>query len=125
MTEQAITTGSMLGSLSGSALLGVIVLVLGYAVHHLYKQQSQIVGEKQDKQIQGLETIKKQLDESITVNKANLQAYKENNKLMTDFLQEHCKQNTEKLGEIDKKIDVLSGVGDWLKDIDKANAKKA
>lgn len=125
MTEQAITTGSMLGSLSGSALLGIIVLVLGYAVHHLYKQQSEIVGQKQDKQIQSLGEIKKQLDESITVNKANLAAYKENNKLMTDFLQEHCKQNTEKLGDIEKKIDVLGGVGEWLKDIENANAKKA
>lgn len=117
MTEQAITSASVLGSLSGSALLGLIVLVLGYAVHHLYKQQSQIVGEKQDKQIQSLNEIKKQLDESVTINKANLNAYKENNKLMTDFLQEHCRQNTEKLNEVNHKIDALSGVGEWLNDL--------
>ena len=124
MSESAIASASALGSLSGAGLLGVMVLTLAGVVIHLYKKQSEIIGEKQLKQLKNLEDIKQNLKENSAMQKATLDAYKENNRTMMDFIREHCKNTNEelkranlKLDEIDDNLDVLKGFGAWFKDL--------
>ena len=85
MSESAIASASALGSLSGAGLLGVMVLALAGVVIHLYKKQNEIVGEKQERQLKNLEDIKQNLKENSTMQKATLDAYKENNRTMMDL----------------------------------------
>ncbi|EFQ4878408.1 hypothetical protein H0E04_001540 [Campylobacter upsaliensis] len=124
MSESAIASASALGSLSGAGLLGVMVLTLAGVVIHLYKKQSEIVGEKQEKQLKNLEDIKQNLKENSVIQKATLDTYKENNKTMMDFIKEHCKNTNDelkkandKLDKIDDDLDALKGVGAWFKDL--------
>ncbi|EIL6895185.1 hypothetical protein LL754_001534 [Campylobacter upsaliensis] len=124
MSESAIASASALGSLSGAGLLGVMVLALAGVVIHLYKKQSEIVGEKQEKQLKNLEDIKQNLKENSAIQKATLDTYKENNKTMMDFIREHCKNTNDelkkandKLDKIDDDLDALKGVGAWFKDL--------
>ena len=118
MSESAIASASALGSLSGAGLLGLMVLALAGVVIHLYKKQSEIVGEKQEKQ------LKKNLKENSAIQKATLDTYKENNRTMMDFIREHCKNTNDelkkandKLDKIDDDLDALKGVGAWFKDL--------
>ncbi|MBS4241721.1 hypothetical protein CVU5213_08345 [Campylobacter vulpis] len=124
MSESAIASASALGSLSGAGLLGLMVLTLAGVVIHLYKKQSEIVGEKQEKQLKNLEDIKQNLKENSTIQKATLDAYKENGKTMMDFIKEHCKNTNDelkkandKLDKIDDDLNALKGVGAWFKDL--------
>ena len=124
MSESAIASASALGSLSGAGLLGLMVLALAGVVIHLYKKQSEIVGEKQEKQLKNLEDIKQNLNENSAIQKATLDTYKENNRTMMDFIREHCKNTNDelkkandKLDKIDDDLDALKGVGAWFKDL--------
>ncbi|EAJ4971496.1 hypothetical protein ACLU5S_001311 [Campylobacter upsaliensis] len=124
MSESAIASASALGSLSGAGLLGLMVLALAGVVIHLYKKQSEIVGEKQEKQLKNLEDIKQNLKENSAIQKATLDTYKENNRTMMDFIREHCKNTNDelkkandKLDKIDDDLDALKGVGAWFKDL--------
>ncbi|EFO9428278.1 hypothetical protein HL741_000004 [Campylobacter upsaliensis] len=124
MSEGAIASASALGSLSGAGLLGLMVLALAGVVIHLYKKQSEIVGEKQEKQLKNLEDIRQNLKENSAIQKATLDTYKENNKTMMDFIKEHCKNTNDelkkandKLDKIDDDLDALKGVGAWFKDL--------
>ncbi|EAI7128781.1 hypothetical protein CKD46_03495 [Campylobacter upsaliensis] len=124
MSESAIASASALGSLSGAGLLGLMVLALAGVVIHLYKKQSEIVGEKQERQLKNLEDIKQNLKENSAIQKATLDTYKENNRTMMDFIREHCKNTNEelkkandKLDKIDDDLDALKGVGAWFKDL--------
>ncbi|WP_252204449.1 hypothetical protein [Campylobacter vulpis] len=124
MSESAIAAASALGSLSGAGLLGVMVLTLAGVVIHLYKKQSEIVGEKQERQLRNLEDIKQNLKENSAIQKATLDTYKENNKTMMEFIREHCKNTNDelkkandKLDKIDDDLDALKGVGAWFKDL--------
>ncbi|EAJ1957268.1 hypothetical protein CTX62_08585 [Campylobacter upsaliensis] len=124
MSESAIASASALGSLSGAGLLGLMVLALAGVVIHLYKKQSEIVGEKQERQLKNLEDIKQNLKENSAIQKATLDAYKENGKTMMDFIREHCKNTNDelkkandKLDKIDDDLDALKGVGAWFKDL--------
>ncbi|EAH5553776.1 hypothetical protein A0Z51_04120 [Campylobacter upsaliensis] len=124
MSESAIASASALGSLSGAGLLGLMVLALAGVVIHLYKKQSEIVGEKQEKQLKNLEDIKQNLKENSAIQKATLDTYKENNKTMMEFIREHCKNTNDelkkandKLDKIDDDLDALKGVGAWFKDL--------
>ncbi|EAI7274860.1 hypothetical protein CK717_07985 [Campylobacter upsaliensis] len=124
MSESAIASASALGSLSGAGLLGLMVLALAGVVIHLYKKQSEIVGEKQERQLKNLEDIKQNLKENSAIQKATLDAYKENGKTMMDFIKEHCKNTNDelkkandKLYKIDDDLDALKGVGAWFKDL--------
>ncbi len=47
MIDSAIKEGAILGSLSGSAMLGVIVVILSAVVWHLYKTLHKEAGKKQ------------------------------------------------------------------------------
>ncbi len=129
MSESAITSASVLGSLSGAGLLGLMVLSLAGVVIHLYKKQSEIMGEKQEKQLKNLEDIKQNLKENSAIQKVTLDTYKENNKTMMDFIREHCKNTNDelkrandKLDKIDDDLDALKEVGAWFKDLN--NVKK-
>ncbi|MCR2103416.1 hypothetical protein CUPS4256_09220, partial [Campylobacter upsaliensis] len=120
---------SVLGSLSGAGLLGLMVLSLAGVVIHLYKKQSEIMGEKQERQLKNLEDIKQNLKENSTIQKVTLDTYKENNKVMMDFIREHCKNTNDelkrandKLDKIDDDLDALKEVGAWFKDLN--NVKK-
>lgn len=124
MSESAITSASVLGSLSGAGLLGLMVLSLAGVVIHLYKKQSEILGEKQERQLKNLEDIKQNLKENSAIQKVTLDAYKENNKTMMDFIREHCKNTNDelkrandKLDKIDDDLDALKEVGVWFKDL--------
>ena len=129
MSESAITSASVLGSLSGAGLLGLMVLSLAGVVLHLYKKQSEILGEKQERQLKNLEDIKQNLKENSAIQKVTLDTYKENNKTMMDFIREHCKNTNDelkrandKLDKIDDDLDALKEVGVWFKDLN--NIKK-
>ncbi|MCR2104975.1 hypothetical protein CUPS4244_07785 [Campylobacter upsaliensis] len=129
MSESAITSASVLGSLSGAGLLGLMVLSLAGVVIHLYKKQSEILGEKQERQLKNLEDIKQNLKENSTIQKVTLDTYKESNKVMMDFIREHCKNTNDelkrandKLDKIDDDLDALKEVGAWFKDLN--NVKK-
>lgn len=129
MSESAITSASVLGSLSGAGLLGLMVLSLAGVVIHLYKKQSEILGEKQERQLKNLEDIKQNLKENSAIQKVTLDTYKENNKTMMDFIREHCKNTNDelkrandKLDKIDDDLDALKEVGAWFKDLN--NVKK-
>lgn len=124
MSESAITSASVLGSLSGAGLLGLMVLSLAGVVIHLYKKQSEILGEKQERQLKNLEDIKQNLKENSAIQKVTLDTYKENNKTMMDFIREHCKNTNDelkrandKLDKIDDDLDALKEVGVWFKDL--------
>lgn len=124
MSESAITSASVLGSLSGAGLLGLMVLSLAGVVIHLYKKQSEILGEKQERQLKNLEDIKQNLKENSAIQKVTLDTYKENNKTMMDFIREHCKNTNDelkrandKLDKIDDDLDALKEVGAWFKDL--------
>ena len=128
MSESAITSASVLGSLSGAGLLGLMVLSLAGVVIHLYKKQSEILGEKQERQLKNLEDIKQNLKENSAIQKVTLDAYKENNKTMMDFIREHCKNTNDelkrandKLDKIDDDLDALKEVGVWFKDLNGVN----
>ncbi|MDL0110816.1 hypothetical protein NYG92_08690 [Campylobacter felis] len=129
MSESAIASASAIGSLSGAGLLGLMVVILAGVVIHLYKKQSEIVGEKQERQLKNLEEIKQNQKENSAIQKATLDAYKENGKTMMEFIKEHCKNTNDelkranlKLDEIDDNLKDLKGVGAWFKDLD--NLKK-
>ncbi|MCR2105377.1 hypothetical protein CUPS4244_09895 [Campylobacter upsaliensis] len=129
MSESAITSASVLGSLSGAGLLGLMVLSLAGVVIHLYKKQSEIMGEKQERQLKNLEDIKQNLKENSAIQKVTLDTYKESNKVMMDFIREHCKNTNDelkrandKLDKIDDDLDALKEVGAWFKDLN--NVKK-
>lgn len=124
MSESAITSASVLGSLSGAGLLGLMVLSLAGVVIHLYKKQSEIMGEKQERQLKNLEDIKQNLKENTTIQKVTLDTYKENNKAMMEFIKEHCKNTNDelkrandKLNKINDDLDPLKDVGAWFKDL--------
>lgn len=124
MSESAITSASVLGSLSGAGLLGLMVLSLAGVVIHLYKKQSEIMGEKQEKQLKNLEDIKQNLKENSAIQKVTLDTYKENNKVMMEFIKEHCKNTNDelkrandKLDKINDDLDPLKDVGAWFKDL--------
>ena len=128
MSESAITSASVLGSLSGAGLLGLMVLSLAGVVIHLYKKQSEILGEKQERQLKNLEDIKQNLKENSAIQKVTLDTYKENNKTMMDFIREHCKNTNDelkrandKLDKIDNDLDALKEVGAWFKDLNGIN----
>lgn len=124
MSESAITSASVLGSLSGAGLLGLMVLSLAGVVIHLYKKQSEIMGEKQERQLKNLEDIKQNLKENSAIQKVTLDTYKENNKVMMEFIKEHCKNTNDelkrandKLDKINDDLDPLKDVGAWFKDL--------
>ncbi|MDL0109140.1 hypothetical protein NYG93_08815 [Campylobacter felis] len=124
MSESAIASASAIGSLSGAGLLGLMVVILAGVVIHLYKKQSEIVGEKQERQLKNLEEIKQNQKENSAIQKATLDAYKENGKTMMEFIKEHCKNTNDeikkandKLDKIDDDLSALKGMGAWFKDL--------
>ncbi|MDL0102565.1 DUF7365 family protein [Campylobacter felis] len=124
MSESAIASASAIGSLSGAGLLGLMVVALAGVVIHLYKKQSEIVGEKQERQLKNLEEIKQNQKENSAIQKATLDTYKENNKTMMDFIKEHCKNTNDeikkandKIDKIDDDLSALKGMGKWFKDL--------
>ena len=104
MNAEAITTATLLGNLGRDALLGLIVITLAAVVVHLYKQNTTTIMERQREQIKNLEEIKSDLKENTLVTKANLQAYKESNALLLEYIKKHCEENMEKLERLDDKV---------------------
>ena len=124
MSESAIASASAIGGLSGAGLLVLMVVALAGVVIHLYKKQSEIVGEKQERQLKNLEEIKQNQKENSAIQKATLDTYKENNKTMMEFIREHCKntndeikKTNDKLDKIDDDLSALKGVGARFKDL--------
>ncbi|MDO4674892.1 hypothetical protein [Campylobacter sp.] len=104
MNTETLTTATLLGNLGADALLGLIVIALGAVVVHLYKQNIATIMERQGEQIKNLEEIKTELKENTLVTKANLQAYKENNAMLLEYMKKHCDENIDKLERLDDKV---------------------
>lgn len=99
--EQMINQSAVLSGLSSSALLGFLVLVLGYVVWHSYKN---LHVENQKRLSELLSEQKKTND----LTKEQTAVYKAANEGMSKFIETHCAKTNDKLEDIE----------DALKDLD-------
>lgn len=93
-TENIIKEGAMLGSLSGSALLGLMVFVLAGITWHLYKALHKEAGEKTKELINEAKNTNVLIREQIAVSKAS-------NDSLIKFIQTHCSKTNDKLEAIE------------------------
>ncbi|EHD0312365.1 hypothetical protein JYX66_001832 [Campylobacter coli] len=84
----------MLGSLSGSALLGLMVFVLAGIAWHLYKTLHKEAGEKTKELISETKNTNVLIREQIAVSKAS-------NDSLIKFIQMHCSKTNDKLEAIE------------------------
>lgn len=94
MIDNAIKEGAMLGSLSGSAMLGVIVVILSAVVWHLYKIAHKDNQEKTKELISETKNTNVLIREQIAVSKAS-------NDSLIKFIQTHCSKTNDKLEAIE------------------------
>ncbi|EIJ4040956.1 hypothetical protein K9T45_000742 [Campylobacter jejuni] len=92
-----IQKGQILGSLSGSALLGVLVLILSFIVWHLYKMQQKENIEKTKELINEIKNTNYLIKEQITIAKAS-------NENLIKYIETHCSKTDEKLSIIHNNI---------------------
>ncbi|EAL3226929.1 hypothetical protein AWV21_08310 [Campylobacter coli] len=93
-TENIIKEGAILGSLSGSALLGLMVFVLAWIAWHLYKTLHKEAGEKTKELISETKNTNVLIREQIAVSKAS-------NDSLIKFIQMHCSKTNDKLEAIE------------------------
>ncbi|MFQ6341352.1 hypothetical protein [Campylobacter sp. VTCC 70190] len=96
-----VKEGAILGSLTSSSLLGILVVALAGVAWHLYK----ILHAENKKQLGDLLEEQKK---SNTLIKEQTLVYKAANEGMSKFIETHCAKTNEKLDDIE----------DALKDID-------
>ncbi|ECL3325270.1 hypothetical protein FSZ70_08195 [Campylobacter coli] len=94
MIDSAIKEGAILGSLSGSAMLGVIVVILSAVVWHLYKIAHKDNQEKTKELISETKNTNVLIREQIAVSKAS-------NDSLIKFIQTHCSKTNDKLEAIE------------------------
>ena len=100
MISETIKEGAMLGSLSGSALLGVIVIVLGYAVYRLYNTLHKEMQEKTGILINETKNTNILTKELISVTKAS------NDGLMK-YIEAHCSKTNDGLEDISRDLEKI------------------
>ncbi|TNB55347.1 hypothetical protein [Campylobacter helveticus] len=105
---EAIEKGQILGSLSGSAILGLVVLALGYVAWHLFKTQQGQNLAKLDEQTKNIKETKSLINESNLITKEQTKALKDNNSSMMKFIEVHCANANRKLDKIDNDLTVLN-----------------
>ncbi|EFN0443993.1 hypothetical protein HJ692_001831 [Campylobacter coli] len=93
-TENIIKEGAILGSLSGSALLGLMVFVLAGIAWYLYKTLHKEAGEKTKELISETKNTNVLIREQIAVSKAS-------NDSLIKFIQMHCSKTNDKLEAIE------------------------
>lgn len=93
-TENIIKEGAILGSLSGSALLGLMVFVLAGIAWHLYKTLHKEAGEKTKELISETKNTNVLIREQIAI-------YKASNDSLIKFIQTHCSKTNDKLEDIE------------------------
>ncbi|HEE6713378.1 TPA: hypothetical protein R7178_001456 [Campylobacter coli] len=93
-TENIIKEGAILGSLSGSALLGLMVFVLAGIAWHLYKTLHKEAGEKAKELISETKNTNVLIREQIAI-------YKASNDSLIKFIQTHCSKTNDKLEDIE------------------------
>ncbi|ECL1831176.1 hypothetical protein FSM15_09765, partial [Campylobacter jejuni] len=93
-TENIIKEGAILGSLSGSALLGLMVFVLAGIAWHLYKTLHKEVGERAKELISETKNTNVLIREQITASKAS-------NDSLIKFIETHCSKTNDKLETIE------------------------
>ncbi|HEG3339334.1 hypothetical protein C3I17_03350 [Campylobacter jejuni] len=92
--ENIIKEGAILGSLSGSALLGLMVFVLAGIVWHLYRTLHKEAQERTKELIIETKNTNVLIREQITVSKAS-------NDSLIKFIQTHCSKTNDKLEAIE------------------------
>ncbi|EAI5918094.1 hypothetical protein B9M62_08955 [Campylobacter coli] len=92
--ENIIKEGAILGSLSGSALLGLMVFVLAGIAWHLYKTLHKEAGEKTKELICETKNTNVLIREQIAISKAS-------NDSLIKFIQMHCSKTNDKLEAIE------------------------
>lgn len=100
-TETLVKQGAVLGSLSGSAILGLMVIILMGVAWNLYKTLHK---ESQDK-------IKELINESKNTNsliKEQIITTKSSSDAMLKFIETHCARTNDKLDIIDSKVTKLN-----------------
>ncbi|EFU0511861.1 hypothetical protein HUQ21_001658 [Campylobacter coli] len=93
-TENIIKEGAILGSLSGSALLGLMVFVLAGIAWHLYKTLHKEAGERTKELISETKNTNVLIREQIAVSRAS-------NDSLIKFIQAHCSKTNDKLEVIE------------------------
>ncbi|MGI7471600.1 hypothetical protein ACNF80_09205 [Campylobacter coli] len=93
MIDNAIKEGAILGSLSGSAILGVIVVILSAVVWHLYK-----IAHK-DNQEKTKELISETRRTNVLINEQII-AFKSSQDAMFKFIETHCSNTNNELQNI-------------------------
>ncbi|EHH4375513.1 hypothetical protein J8K47_001667 [Campylobacter coli] len=93
-TENILKEGAILGSLSGSALLGLMVFVLAWIAWHLYKTLHKEAGERTKELISETKNTNVLIREQIAVSRAS-------NDSLIKFIQTHCSKTNDKLEVIE------------------------
>ncbi|HDZ5042735.1 TPA: hypothetical protein RTG66_001572 [Campylobacter jejuni] len=93
-TESLIKEGSILGSLSSSALLGLIVFVLAAVIWHLYRNLHKDAQEKTKELISETKNTNFLIKEQIAISKSN-------NESLMKFIEAHCSKTNDKLDSIE------------------------
>lgn len=93
MSEKAISEAVALGSLSGPALLGLMVIILAMIVWHLYKTLHKETQEKTKELISETKSTNNLIREQITISKANSDN-------LVKFIEAHCSKTNEKLEDL-------------------------
>ena len=102
--QTAITTGSMLSGLSSSAMLGILVIVLGYAAYKTYNQGILEHGKKLDSITKATEDVVKETKTLNNSTKISLESAKETRDLLVKISDEQNKNVKENLEEIKRSL---------------------
>ena len=102
--QSAITAGSMLSGLSSSAILGVLVIILGYIAFKTYNQGILEHGKKLDNITKATEDVVKETKTLNISTKISLESAKETRDLLVKMNEEQNKKVNEDLKEIKQSV---------------------
>lgn len=100
----AITTGSMLSGLSTSAILGVLVVILGYLAYKTYNNGIIEHGDKLERITKATEDVVKETKTLNMTTKMSLDNAKETRDLLVKINEEQNKKVKEDLNEIKQSV---------------------
>lgn len=102
--QSAITAGSMLSGLSSSAILGVLVIILGYIAFKTYNQGILEHGKKLDNITKATEDVVQETKTLNSSTKISLESAKETRDLLVKMNEEQNKKVNEDLKEIKQSV---------------------
>lgn len=100
MNEKVITEAVALGSLSGPALLGLMVIILAMIVWHLYKTLHKESQERARELLNETKSTNNLIRDQIALSKAN-------NENLVKFIEAHCSKTNDKLEDLKDDIERL------------------